>query len=58
MSDVADFFASNTFSEYRKGLEAKQKLALAIIERIDGVAKTVNGVSRTIAAFMKGMRGR
>lgn len=49
VSMANEFFESPTFEAYCKEREAEQKLAIAMLDRIGGVAKQVNMVGRLIA---------
>ena len=49
ISTANDFFASPEFEAYGREREAEQKLALAVLNRIDGVARQVNALARMLA---------
>ncbi len=48
MSDVNDFFGSNEFDAFRKTIEGRQRLAMAYIERMDGLSKQLGGVGNAV----------
>ena len=50
-SEVRDFFESKSFANYRKGLEAKQKLHIATLGRFDGVIKSIGGLAKLLHAL-------
>lgn len=49
MSDVADFYQSSAFGNYRKSQEGRQKMAMAILLRFDAVMKQINGLGKVLA---------
>lgn len=48
LSEARDFFASKPFAGYKSGLEGRQKLALAILTRIDGVTKAIGVLAKML----------
>lgn len=44
-----DFYKSKAFEDWKNGREGEQKMAIAIIERIDGLAKQINGLSKLLS---------
>lgn len=52
-SEVRDFFASDSYANYRKGLEARQKLAIATLGRFDGVLKAISFLGKLLHALGK-----
>ncbi len=53
MSAVRDFFESSAFANYRKSLEAKQKLSLALLQRFEAVLKSIGGIGKLLQALGK-----
>ena len=49
LSAVRDFFESNAFANYRKSLESRQKLSLAILQRFESVIKSMGGLGKLLA---------
>lgn len=49
MSAVRDFFESGAFTNYRKGLEARQKLSMAMLQRFEAVIKSIGGLGKLLA---------
>jgi hypothetical protein len=49
MSDVADFYQSTAFGNYRKNQEGRQKLSMALFARFDGIAKQIQGLGKLLA---------
>jgi hypothetical protein len=52
-SEVREFFESTSYSNYRKGLEARQKMSIAVLSRFDGVIKSIGGVGKLLHAIGK-----
>jgi hypothetical protein len=52
LSDVDDFYQSRAFGNHRKGQEARQKYATAVVERFDGLAKQIGGLGKMLAHAM------
>ena len=49
MSAARDFFDSKAFANYRKSLESRQKLSLAVLQRFEGVIKAMGGLGKLLA---------
>lgn len=49
MSAAADFFQSRAFTNYRKGLEGRQKMSLAVLQRFEAVIKSMGGLGKLLA---------
>jgi hypothetical protein len=49
MSDVRDFFESGAFTNYRKSLESRHKLSLAILQRFEAVIKSMGGLGKLLS---------
>lgn len=49
LSAVRDFFESTAFTNYRKSLEARQKLSMATLGRFDAVLKAMGGLGKLLA---------
>lgn len=48
-SDARDFFASKAFAGYKTGLEGRQKVTLAILNRFDNVTRAIGIVIKVFA---------
>lgn len=48
-SDARALFASKAFASWKKGRENEHKIASAIIDRIDGVAKRIDSLGKVLA---------
>lgn len=55
-SDMADFFESKSFANYRKTLESRNKLHMATLGRFDAVIKGMGGLGKLLASFGKSRR--
>lgn len=49
LSAAGDFFESSAFASYRKSLEARQKLSLAVLQRFEAVIKSMGGLGKLLA---------
>lgn len=49
LSMVADHFRSSAFASYRKSEEGRQKLALAVIGRLDGMLKSLGWLGKALS---------
>lgn len=49
LSVARDFFESGAFTNYRKSLESRQKLSVAMLTRFDGVIKAMGGLGKLLA---------
>lgn len=49
MSDVADFYQSGAFGNYRKHQEGRQKLAMASLTRFDAVINQIHGLAKVLS---------
>lgn len=56
ISEVADFFDSKAFSNYRKTQECRQKLHIANLGRFDAVIKGMGGLGKLLAGLGKSRR--
>lgn len=45
-SDVRAMFESKTFADWKKAREHEMKLQLAMIERLDGVIKSLHNIAK------------
>lgn len=54
MSAVQDFFSSEPFSQYRKGLEGKAKLVNANFARMDAIIKGMSRLGKLLATKPRG----
>ncbi len=48
-SDAHAFFDSKTFTKWRENQEARSKIDVAVIDRLNGVMRGLNIVAKTIA---------
>lgn len=55
---MEDFFRSNSFANHRKNVEGRQKLSMAYIERMDGLAKQLGGVGGAIVKVFRALASR
>lgn len=49
MSAMRDFFESAAFTNYRKSLESRQKMSLAVLQRFEAVIKSMGGLGKLLA---------
>jgi len=49
LSVARDFFESGAFTNYRKSLESRQKLAMAMLQRFEAVIKSMGGLGKLLA---------
>jgi len=46
-SSVSDYFNSKAFTDWKKGKDAETKLQVAVIERLDGVIKSLHAIGKS-----------
>lgn len=49
LSAAGDFFESSAFAGYRKSLEARQKLSLAVLQRFEVTIKSIGSLGNLLA---------
>lgn len=49
LSYSSEMYESKVFSDWKESRENEQKISIAIIERLDGVAKQINELAKVIA---------
>lgn len=49
LSDAADFFESGAFTNFRKGLEAKQRMNSAVLQHIGAVVKSIGELGKVLS---------
>ena len=47
LSDLSGFFATKAFAGWKKARDHEAKLQLAIIDRLDGVIKSIHGLAKS-----------
>jgi hypothetical protein len=48
-SDVQTIFESKAFSDWRKSQEARQKIDLAVVERLDIVIRSIGNLGKALS---------
>lgn len=56
LSELNDFFGSKSFGNYRSGMEARQRMHLAVLSRFDGVLKGMNSLGKLLASVLRSRR--
>ncbi|MCA0214667.1 MAG: hypothetical protein LCH79_16005 [Proteobacteria bacterium] len=53
LSDARDFFASKAYSNYRSSLDSRQKLVVAVLERLNTVIKAIGTLAKVMIAVAR-----